>query len=117
MKNNTRWIVLACVVLLATCCDAAAGSTYFDSWPQGSSPREIGNRAATVLLRREHYLHPDNNTIHYAEVAAWYGALDFAGQTHDKALLSQLEQRFIPLMNADSKLVPPGNHVDFSVFG
>ena len=96
---------------------AHAVSPYFDNWPADKSPEEIGTKVTTALLKSEHRLHPDNNTIHYAEIAAWYGALDLADQLHDKPLLQQLEQRFVPLMNEDRKLVPPANHVDFSVFG
>jgi unsaturated rhamnogalacturonyl hydrolase len=62
-------------------------------------------------------LHPDNNTIHYAEAVTWYGALDFAAQTQDKALTAQLVQRFEPLWTTDHNLIPPANHVDFNVFG
>ncbi len=92
-------------------------SPYFGNWPSGTSPEQIGRKAAIELLGREHRLHPDNDTIHYAEVVAWYGALDLVDQLHDKELLYQLEQRFVPLMNEEHKLVPPANHVDFSVFG
>lgn len=110
-------ILLLCVSAGMLAGEVHAEQQYFGDWPTGASPAEIGHKAVLAFIKREHYLHPDNNTIHYAEAVAWYGALDFADQTHDKSLLSQLEQRFTPLFNEERKLLPPGNHVDFSVFG
>jgi len=109
--------VVVVMTSITSPCMTQAQSSYFSNWPEDLSPRTIGAKAANALLKREHYLHPDNNTIHYAEAAAWYGALDVADQLHDKTLLAALEQRFLPLMNEDRKLLPPGNHVDFNVFG
>ncbi|HEX2584492.1 MAG TPA: glycoside hydrolase family 88 protein, partial [Steroidobacteraceae bacterium] len=111
-------LITACVItVLMSTTQAQTPTSYFSNWPQDRSPQNVGLKAAKALVKREHYLHPDNNTIHYAEAVAWYGALDLADQLHDKALLNELEQRFLPLTNEDRKLIPPGNHVDFSVFG
>ncbi|MES1191176.1 MAG: glycoside hydrolase family 88 protein [Steroidobacter sp.] len=114
--NNNPMRALLCAMLMFMCCLANARPD-FDHWPPGLSPQQIGNKVAVNFLNREHLLHPDNNTIHYAESVAWYGALDFADQVHDSALLVKLQQRFAPLMHEDSALIPPANHVDFSVFG
>ena len=94
-----------------------AAQQYFGNWPADASPLEVGRKAAVALLNREHQLHPDNNTLHYAEVVTLYGALDLANLVHDDRLAAQLKQRYGPVMNEDSKLVPPANHVDYSVFG
>src|SRR5207302_478721 len=104
--NATRFFSLAMFALLSlsSTCNAQAQKTYFSDWPEDLSPQAVGLKAANALLKREHYLHPDNNTIHYAEAVAWYGALDLANQLHDKTLLAALEQRFLPLTNVDSKL-------------
>jgi unsaturated rhamnogalacturonyl hydrolase len=95
----------------------ANSSQYLSNWPSEASPQSVGIKVADNFLKREHFLYPDNNVVHYAEVVAWYGALDLADQLQNKELLASLEQRFIPLMSQGNKLVPPANHVDFSVFG
>lgn len=115
MNKRLMHILLFMFCALA-CCPAKAQSS-FENWPEGLSPQNIGSKAAENFLHSGHRLHPDNNTIHYAEAVAWYGALDFAGQIHDKELLSNLEQRFVPLLHEDNRLIPPASHVDFSVFG
>ena len=53
----------------------------------GVSPQEVGKRVA------EHFVispHQYTATIHYSEVATWYGALTFASLTHDDALRDEL---------------------------
>jgi unsaturated rhamnogalacturonyl hydrolase len=92
-------------------------TSILKDWPTEASPQAVGLKLAHNLLKREHFLYPSNNTVHYAEVVAWYGALDLADRLHDKELLAGLEQRLVPLMAVGHKRVPPANHVDFSVFG
>jgi len=95
----------------------ADSNTNFSDWPQDKSPQQVGLLVANAFVRREHFIHPENNAIHYAEAVAWYGALDFAAQTHDKDLQTRLAQRFEPLWQQERNLIPGGNHVDFNVFG
>jgi unsaturated rhamnogalacturonyl hydrolase len=88
-------------------------------WPQGCSPREIGERVAGRFLqrslafsgRREPAKH-----ITYPETCTWYGALMFARLTGDTALQMSLLRRFEPLFNERKDLVPVPDHVDYTVF-
>jgi rhamnogalacturonyl hydrolase YesR len=70
----------------------------------------------------EHFVaspHQSQQTIGYAEVCTWYGALTFAQLTHDEALRKELIARFEPLMlgGAEAVLRPQRHHVDDSIFG
>jgi unsaturated rhamnogalacturonyl hydrolase len=93
-----------------------AGAAYFTEWPQGSSPQEVGKAVAEHFIPSPHQYTP---TLHYSEVATWYGALTFAQVTHDAALQSQLIQKFAPLMpgGAEAARTPTRHHVDDSIFG
>src|SRR6202453_216143 len=79
----------------------SAGSTnsgqadYFNNWPPGVTPEEVGKRAAGHFLTSPHQY---TATIHYSEAATWYGALTFAQLTHDDALRTELIHKFEPLM-------------------
>jgi rhamnogalacturonyl hydrolase YesR len=114
--NNKLQIVAA--LAGAALCARADGN--FDSWPAGSSPKEIGKRVA------EHYvLSPYGNFgrtnppahISYPETCTWYGALTFAKVTGDTNLTAKLLQRFEPLFGKDAKLIPKPVNVDSTVFG
>lgn len=84
-------------------------------WPASSSPQEIGKRLAEHFVIRP--LPAPPGKVLYPEVCTWYGALTFASLTHDNKLMSRLEERFKPLLEADSVLIPLPNHVDNTVFG
>ena len=74
---------LAPLLLALTLSASAQDNTYFGNWPSGVSPQEVGKRVA------EHFVvspHQYTATIHYSEVATWYGALTFASLTHDDGL-------------------------------
>jgi rhamnogalacturonyl hydrolase YesR len=98
---------------------AAAGTQVkeFSEWPAHADPRAIGQRIAARFLDSEHMLWVERNSLHYAEVAAWYGALDFAALAGDAALTQRLVDRFRTLLREHEAIVPPVNHVDSSVFG
>ena len=89
---------------------------YFSNWPAGDSPQEVGKRLADHFVSSPHQY---TATIHYAEVATWYGALTFADLTHDDALRTGLVQRFAPLMpdGPEASRRPIRHHVDDSIFG
>jgi unsaturated rhamnogalacturonyl hydrolase len=104
----TATLALAAVTLQAAPND-------FKNWPPGTSPSEVGKRVAERFVSSGH-LRP--NTIIYPEVCAWYGALRFAGVTHDHDLTRRLIERFAPLLTPqESMLISQERHVDFSVFG
>src|SRR5205814_4460380 len=92
----------------------------FSNWPSGTSPQEIGKRAAerylafTYLnLRRN----PPGKYIIYPETCTWYGALTFAKLADDNDLRERLIRRFDPLLGEQASLIPPPEHVDYTVFG
>lgn len=89
-------------------------------WTEVCSPVEVGKRVAEHFAESPHYNHlwPEpQKSIVYPEVCTWYGALTFARLSEDKQLIKKLTDRFEPLFDADSSLVPVPNHVDFTVFG
>ena len=108
--------LLAPLLLALTLSASAQDNTYFSHWPLGVSPQEVGKRVA------EHFVlspHQYTATIHYSEVAIWYGALTFASLTHDDALRGELIRKFEPLMpgGGEAARIPVRRHVDDSIFG
>ncbi len=104
------------LLLPASATSLAAQQDYFNNWPKGDSPEEIGKRVA------EHFVtspHQGNKTIEYSENGTWYGALTFAQLTHDDKLRDELIQRFQPLMpgGTEADRIPKRDHVDDSIFG
>lgn len=93
-----------------------AQNNYFDHWPTGASPQEVGIRLAEHFVTSPHQF---GKTLHYAEANTWYGALTFSQLTHNDALREKLIQRFEPLMpgGAESNRIPTRHHVDDSIFG
>jgi unsaturated rhamnogalacturonyl hydrolase len=104
-------------LLLALALSASAQeNSYFGNWPLGVSPQEVGKRVAEHFVSSPHQYTP---TIHYSEVATWYGALTFASLTHDDALRGELIHKFEPLMpgGGEAARIPVRHHVDDSIFG
>jgi hypothetical protein len=80
------------------------------------SPARIGALAAQDLLGRRDFMRYDVgevHALHYAEVAAAYGALRLAAATHDRALKRQILARYRRTTSFPNTL----NHVDANVFG
>ena len=94
----------------------AQGTDYFSNLPIGATPQEVGKKLAEHFVSSPHQY---TATIHYAEVATWYGALNFAQLTKDEALQKELIARFDPLMpgGAEAAKRPVRRHVDDSIFG
>src|SRR5262249_31599015 len=92
----------------------------FSNWPAGASPKEIGKRVADRYLSFT-YLNlrrtPPGRYIIYPETCTWYGALTFAKLAGDKDLSDRLIRRFDPLLGDQGSLIPPPEHVDYTVFG
>ena len=59
------------------------------------APQDVGKRVAEHFVTSPHQY---TKTIHYSEIASWYGALRFAYLTHDDALRDELIKKFEPLM-------------------
>jgi rhamnogalacturonyl hydrolase YesR len=115
MKRST--ITLFGTLFLALTLSAfAQDNPYFSNWPAGVSPQEVGKRVAEHFVTSPHQY---TATIHYSEVATWYGALTFATLTHDDSLRTELVHKFEPLMpgRAEASRIPVRHHVDDSIFG
>jgi unsaturated rhamnogalacturonyl hydrolase len=98
----------------------ASAQKEFSNWPAGTSPKEIGRRVVERFASSPHSLSTGEGRqpyINYPESVTWYGALIFAQLSGDRDLSSRLIQRFDPLLERDSKLVPEPEHVDLTVFG
>ncbi|MFL6617114.1 MAG: glycoside hydrolase family 105 protein [Povalibacter sp.] len=113
---------LCAAVLLIASVASASGENYFKEWPAAKSPLEVGKRVAERFVPVAHQEMPylgesDRQSLHYAEVASWYGALTFAKLANDKPLANRLVERFQPFLGAEASRIPPINHVDASVFG
>ncbi len=90
------------------------------NWPKGTSPHETGLRVAERFIASPHGIYNAPGTkphIPYFEVCTWYGALTFAQLTKNKKLTEQLIERFEPLFEKDTSLLPVPDHVDYTVFG
>jgi unsaturated rhamnogalacturonyl hydrolase len=96
-----------------------AQNKHFADWPAGTDPREIGKRVSERFIPTPHMEMPShgNRALHYAHVATWVGALQFAQVTKDVDLSRRLVERFDPFLPANSLHVPRTNHVDAAVFG
>src|SRR5271170_2823781 len=112
--RKAHWLAAA---LLGLALPASyAQQQYFKGWPPGTSPVEVGKRLAEHFVTSPHQYTP---TLHYSEVATWYGALTFSQVTHDSPLQQQLIKKFEPIMpgGAESARIPVRHHVDDSIFG
>jgi rhamnogalacturonyl hydrolase YesR len=128
MKFKTLKLILfvlaGCQMMVAVGCTAgkklsSAPSSYFQDFPAGSTPQEVGNKVAARFLEVPHpnFGRPEPPVrISYPEVCAWYGALAFAKVTSNKQLVADLAKRFEPLFTTEAKLVPVPDHVDHAVF-
>lgn len=98
---------------------ALAQNKFFADWPAGTDPREIGKRVAERFIPTPH-MEMNNHgpqALHYAHVATWVGALEFADVTKNADLTQRLIERFEPFMATDAPRVPRADHVDGTVFG
>jgi rhamnogalacturonyl hydrolase YesR len=109
-------LLLAALVLGMALPALAQGNDYFTNWPKGTSPQEVGKKVAEHFVTSPHQY---TATLHYSEVATWYGALTFAQLTNDDALRTELIRKFEPLMpgGAEAGRTPLRRHVDDSIFG
>ena len=82
-------IVLGGCLLAGAVGLASAQENYFDNWPAGVAPQEVGKNLAEHFVTSPHQY---TKTIHYSEVCTWYGALTFAELTHDDALRRCVDQ-------------------------
>jgi rhamnogalacturonyl hydrolase YesR len=112
-----KWLLATCGLLGASI--ALAQNKYFGEWPAGTDPREVGKRVAERFIPTPHMEMNSHGpkALHYAHVATWVGALQFARLADDRDLLTRLVERFQPFLGVDGPRVPRTNHVDAAVFG
>jgi unsaturated rhamnogalacturonyl hydrolase len=118
MKRISLFICLLSVFI--TNAQTSVKDNYFDNWPKGSSPKEVGKKVTDHFVATPHtnFNRPTPpRTITYPETCTWYGSLAFAKLSNDKKLVQDLAQRFEPLFGSRDTLVPKPDHVDLSVFG
>jgi rhamnogalacturonyl hydrolase YesR len=94
----------------------SAGNGFPASYPEGYAPGEVGKRLAYHFVGSEHALYA-GKYIHYAEVCTWNGALDYAVKADDRDLIRLLQDKFEPFFTVEKALLPPMNHVDYTMFG
>ncbi|MEY2917965.1 MAG: hypothetical protein RIS73_1679 [Bacteroidota bacterium] len=107
-------------LIMLQCSNTVNAQHDFKFWPKNLSPREIGLKVADRFILSPHavYNAPGAKAhIPYFEVCAWYGALSFADLTNNNELQKNLIDRFVPLFDKDSSLLPVPDHVDYTVFG
>ena len=122
MKRLTRHILIA-VLFIGPSCSAqkkVSESKFSIDFPPGTAPQEIGNKIAQryISLPFQNFNRPTPpKVMSYPEDCTWYGALNFAKLTYNKALMQQLIDRFQPLLGLRDSLLPKPDHVDYTVFG
>jgi unsaturated rhamnogalacturonyl hydrolase len=122
MKKRRVHLIVAILLISITSCNRVENYDL-TSWPDRSSPEEVGLRLAEKFLSTPHmisrYATSSESTghIHYAETCTWLGSLWFADVTDNEDLLIKLEERFTPLFSEEKNLLPPPIHVDNNVFG
>jgi rhamnogalacturonyl hydrolase YesR len=114
-----RALALLSLAALLNASAAVAGDKYFSDWPAGTGPAEVGKRVVERFIPTPHMEMNQHGplALHYAHVATWVGALQFASITQDKDLLDRLVARFQPFLAPEAPRVPRADHVDGTVFG
>ncbi len=121
MKKNI--IFFALVILGLTSCSRQEVS-YFDNFPEGSDPVEVGTKITYRFLSQGHSqygsplrINEPRTQITYPDVCTWLGGLWFAKECGNTELTRRLAERFEPLFTTEAYLQPKPNHVDNNVFG
>ncbi|HEY1165644.1 MAG TPA: glycoside hydrolase family 88 protein [Chitinophaga sp.] len=123
MKTNTHLLAMVCITAVighTTYAQSNKENGDLTHFPKGSTPEEVGKRVADHFIATPHTNFGRTTPpkfITYPETCTWYGALAFAKATHNKAMTTQLGERFTPLLSTDSAMIPKPDHVDYCVFG
>ena len=80
-RHAGSWVAALALALVAGA--AFGGDRYFRDWPAGTDPHEVGKRVAERFIPTPHMTMPNhgNQSLHYAHVNTWVGALQFAALT------------------------------------
>lgn len=108
-------LVLLVALMVSGC---ATAKPDLSNWPANADPRAVGLRVSENYLERNFRTNSKAGFIVYPEICAGFGALRFAAATRNQELEQKLIARFTPVLQPQNKiLLPPPDHVDFSVFG
>ena len=119
MSARTLSALLSAFCGLLAAAGACAQNQFFGDWPAGTDPKAIGKLVAERFIPTPHMVNTNHGrlSLHYAHVATWTGALQFAQVTKDDDLRRRLVERFDPFMTpAESARIPRMDHVDGAVF-
>ena len=115
MKKPILLGVASLAAVLFTGC--ATAKNNFTNWPKDCDPHTVGVRVTENFLDRN-FRTNKTGVIVYPEVCAAFGAMRFADAAGEAGLKQRLFDRFAIIGKPEGKkLIPPGGHVDFSVFG
>lgn len=121
MKKN---IVFFALVILGLASCSRQEVSYFDNFPEGADPVEIGTKITYRFLAQGHSqygsplrINEPRTQITYPDVCTWLGGLWFAKECGNAELTQRLTERFEPLFTTEAFLQPKPNHVDNNVFG
>lgn len=116
--NSFRLLGLAIFSTMLLFGSANGQANYFDAWPAGTSPAEVGKRLAENFVKRDfEYQSGKRPFVIYPEACAWYGSLNVADETEDKDLKTRLTAKFDRFLTPEgAKYISPQAHVDYRVF-
>ena len=116
-------ISTVCLIMSVSCTENGAGG-LLESFPDNASPEKIGGILTKKFIADpfSQYGSPlrvnePRTQVTYPDVIAWIGGFRFAEKTGDAALVKGLKDKFDPLLDSLSYLLPKPNHVDNNVFG
>src|SRR3989339_1874942 len=96
VKIFCRIFILLLTTLIVSCAHVTPqknSNQYFESWPSGTSPQEIGKRVAERFVVTPHGgwgRTTPVKSIPYPETCTWYGAMTFANVTGDNDLKERI---------------------------
>lgn len=122
METRKKFFKTGLLALTVACLPSLLmAQKEFRKWPKGCPPKEVGELVSQRFVAVPHPNFNGNpappNEITYPETCTWFGALRYAHITHNKKLLRQLEERFLPIFGPERRLQPLPDHVDHTVFG
>ena len=119
MDKDFLAIAVSLLLLGGTACTS---QRYFDNWPAGCDPLEVGKGITNRFIAEDK---PENTNksgvtyVHYATTSQWANSMEFARSIGDasmeKALVDMMEPFYDPERKASA--LPHTWHVDYSVFG
>ncbi|MCF0197338.1 MAG: glycoside hydrolase family 88 protein [Bacteroidaceae bacterium] len=105
-------------ILLFTSTLAHGQTSLLQDFPEGSTPREVGQRLAYHFVDCKHAFWGGNTkNISYHEVCTWNGAIMYGRAADDAQILQLMRDRFEPFFTTESEFLPLKNHVDLNMFG